>query len=322
MQKILAHTDFDGVVSASLLSIATQIDFIRFVSTAKIWYENLDEKDIVCDLPCPWNCHLWFDHHESNLNEMKARGIDVGKIPGKFEIADSCANIIYNYFNKKIEFPEYFKELVDETDKIDSMNYESIQDWQKETPIKILSDTTRFVNNEDYKSFVNYLIMIAKKLKNQSPEEIINIPLVKERYGQIKIEEKESLETIKKYYYFHPDDLRKEVIIIDLSEIKKPPRIDKNLAYLIEPNALCVFQINSIFKNDVKSNNLKFSAGINFTNKEIKKIKNLSAIFEELEIGGGHKNAAGAVMEFESKDEKLSEKDRTIKKFIKIWLEQ
>jgi len=321
MKIIYSHTDFDGVISASLLSIALKIDYLRFVSNNNIWYEKFTGEEVIADLPCPWNCKLWFDHHESNLNEMKLRGIDIENLPGKFELAKSCSRIIFNYFNR-IKFPKYFENIVHETDIIDSMDYNSIDEWQKETDIKILSETTQFLNYEDYKSFINYLIFLAKILREKSPEELVNTIEIKKRYEIAKKEKKDSIKIMEKCCSFHSLDYTKEIIIIDTSEAKIPPRIDKNLAYILKPDSNCVLLINSIFKNGTKTNSLKFSAGINFTKKELIERKDLSKIFEKLNIGGGHKSAAGGIVHCKSKEEKIKLKNIIIERFVKEWKTQ
>jgi len=58
MKIILTHSDFDGVVSGALLSIATKINSIKFVSNNKIWYEKITGEEVIADLPCPWQCRL------------------------------------------------------------------------------------------------------------------------------------------------------------------------------------------------------------------------------------------------------------------------
>ncbi|MBN1898863.1 MAG: hypothetical protein JW827_08810 [Spirochaetes bacterium] len=322
MQLIYTHTDFDGVVSASLISLATRIDFIRFVSTARIWYEPFTGEEIVCDLPCPWNCRLWFDHHESNLNEMKSRGIDVAKLEGKFELAKSCAQIIYEYYKDTVAFPSYFPSLIEDTNMIDSMDYDSIEKWREETSSKILAATCQMLPNEDYRSFISYLIKLSKELRKTGPEKMITFSDVKHRYETLKIREDQSIEMIKNAYYFHPSDNKHELVIIDMSESKMPPRIDKNLVYLIEPQALCVLLINAQFKDNKKTNDLKFSVGINFTKKDILEKKHLASIFEKLGIGGGHKQAAGAIIKCHSKEERLNRKEKFIKEFLGMWRDQ
>ncbi len=322
MGVILSHTDFDGVVSASLLSIATNIDFIRFISNKQIWLENLTGQEVISDLPCPWKCKLWFDHHESNLTEMKERGIDIKQIPGKFQIADSCAKIIYDYYKNNVNFPSYFDHLVQETNKIDAMKYTSMNDWLEENPVKILSSTVQLLNDDDYRKFIHYLLEIAKLLKKKSPEELIEHEPIKRRYTKFKNFKEESINLIKKIYYFHKNDIHKSIAILDLSEFKTAPRLDKNFIYIVEPNTDAVLLINSIFKNNTKTNDLKFSIGINFIKSHELLNINVAKIFEELDIGGGHSNTAGGLISTETKQDNLDQKEFIITEIIKKWDQQ
>lgn len=83
-ESIITHNDFDGVVSTVICSYVFKIDLIKFagpstISRAQI---TITEDDIVCDLPYPLKCGLWFDHHEGNLQELHYRNIDPVSIDG------------------------------------------------------------------------------------------------------------------------------------------------------------------------------------------------------------------------------------------------
>lgn len=322
MKIILTHTDFDGVVSGSLLSIATNVKFIKFLSHKQIWREQLTGEEIIADLPCPWKCGLWFDHHESNLKEMEYRNIDIEKIPGKFQMSDSCANIIYNFYKNKTTFPDYFPDVIEETNQIDSMKYDTIDEWLKKTPTKMLASTTQLLNDEDYKTFLHYLINLAKQLKIHSPDELIEHNFVKKRYTLFEEYKEKSQELIEKTYYFDKQDQSKTIALLDFSEFKTAPRIDKNLIYIFQPDTDAVLLINSEFKNNVKTNNLKFSFGVNFTKSEQLSHINVAQMFEELDIGGGHPKAAGGNISCSSKAEKIKIKEEIIQDIIKKWHQQ
>ncbi len=317
MRKIYTHTDFDGVVSAALLSIATGVDFIKFVSANKIWSEQFTGDEIICDLPCPWKCSLWFDHHEANLKEMEARGVEIDKINGKFDLQPSCSRVIYDYYKDSVEFPDYFEKLISETDIIDSMNYKSVEEWLSDTNIKIIAKTVQMIENEDYRSFLHYMIKITKLLRKTPPDVIVKLNDVQKRYKAIKYSEKKYLEIIKDASFYMDDE--KDIIIIDLSDLKYAPRLDKNLAYMLNPDANAILLINSIFKNNIKTNSLRFSMGLNFT----KPLKiNISKIFEEIGLGGGHQQAAGGILNCSSKSDKLANKKLYIRKIIDLWKKQ
>ena len=81
--KIVTHNDFDGIVSASLCVWVLNIQRVIFAGPLTITQSRITitEKDVVCDLPYPLQCGLWFDHHEGNAEELKYRMIDLKSIP-------------------------------------------------------------------------------------------------------------------------------------------------------------------------------------------------------------------------------------------------
>ena len=94
--RIVTHDDFDGVVSAALAGYFLEISSVAFAGPGDITRSALStgEGDIVCDLPYPLSCGMWFDHHEANLEEVKLRGIEPSEIPGLHYPAKSCARVI------------------------------------------------------------------------------------------------------------------------------------------------------------------------------------------------------------------------------------
>ena len=113
-EKIVTHNDFDGIVSASLCSWALKIQKVIFTGPMTIARSQITitEKDVVCDLPYPLQCGLWFDHHEGNLQDVMLRKIDVKSIPGRFDLKPSCSRVVFEYFSEGEELPSYFlKEL-------------------------------------------------------------------------------------------------------------------------------------------------------------------------------------------------------------------
>ena len=64
-EKIITHGDFDGVVSAAICSYALRVDKVMFAGPSTITKSliSISDRDIVCDLPYPLECGLWFDHN-------------------------------------------------------------------------------------------------------------------------------------------------------------------------------------------------------------------------------------------------------------------
>src|SRR4030043_1297565 len=144
-EKIITHNDFDGIVSASLCAWALQIERFMFVGPLTITKSQITitEKDVVCDLPYPLQCGLWFDHHEGNIQELDYRKIDPTSIPGRFDLKPSCSRVVYEYFSERTELPFHFLKSVEEADIIDSFSYASLEEWRKETPGTVVDLTLK-----------------------------------------------------------------------------------------------------------------------------------------------------------------------------------
>ena len=82
--RIITHTDLDGIVSAAIVSFVYGCDTFIFagpnaIARAEI---SIGVRDVVCDLPYPLECGLWFDHHPGNREALALRGIEPAAIPG------------------------------------------------------------------------------------------------------------------------------------------------------------------------------------------------------------------------------------------------
>lgn len=323
-ESIITHNDFDGVVSAALCSFIFNIEKIKFAGPNTIARAQIPitENDIVCDLPYPLECGMWFDHHEGNLQELSYRNIDPLTIEGSFDPQPSCARVIYNYFKERDHnFPDYFSALVDETDIIDSFDYKSIEDWRRETPGKII-DATLKIRFEDSKSKNNYLRSLVLLLRDNPLETIAQNPQITEKYNQFKQEETEMLELIENNSMFLLQDQAREIIIIDLTGFSRRPHIIKNLAYLLFPQSHAVVEVNSIYKRGIKTNDLSISMSlsINLNNKPHQ--KDVGEIMRDLNIGDGHAGAAAGTIYSDSKKDMLKQKKDTLNTIFHIWRNQ
>src|SRR5512136_2970382 len=160
--KIVTHNDFDGIVSASLCSRVLKIQKVIFAGPRAITRSQITitEKDVVCDLPYPLQCGLWFDHHEGNLQELTLRKIDPQAIPGRFDLKPSCSRVVFEYLSEREDLPAYFLQTVEEADVIDSFSYSSIEDWRTETPGRVIDLTLKvsFQSANDQSSYMRNLV--------------------------------------------------------------------------------------------------------------------------------------------------------------------
>lgn len=319
-EKIVTHNDFDGIVSASICSSALKVDRIVFAGPLSIAKSQISitEKDVVCDLPYPLVCGLWFDHHEGNLQELEYRKIDPKSIPGRFDLKPSCSRIVYEYFSESVNLPAHLSKAVDEADIIDSFAYRSIEEWRTETPGKVIDLTlkSRFPSAEEQGAYMRNLVYL---LRDRSLEEISTLPSVAKRLERYHEEEGRMLRLIRESSYFLDEDSNREVVILDLTPHARRPHLIKNLAFVIYPDALGVLEVYNLMNLGVKSNDLGFSMSLSIEANKRASSKNIGEIMRTLNLGDGHPGAAAGTLRCRSKQEMLKKKKEVLSKIFRLW---
>jgi len=321
--KIITHNDFDGIVSASLCSWVLKIQKVIFAGPLTIARSQITitERDVVCDLPYPLQCGLWFDHHEGNLQELVYRRIDPKSIPGRFDLKPSCSRVVYEFFSESIELPIHFSKAVEESDVIDSFSYSSIEDWRRETPGRLIDLTLKapFPSAEDQASYLRNLV---QQLRDRSIEEISHLDFVQKRLKQYREEEGRMLRIIRDASYFMEQDEKKEVVVIDLTPYQRRPHLIKNLGFLIYPEALGVLEVYNLTDQGVKTNHLGLSMSLSINGNRQHQSKNIGEIMRSLNIGDGHPGAAAGTTHCKSKQEMLKKKKELVEQIFRIWSSQ
>ncbi|MBN1352115.1 hypothetical protein JXJ21_22135 [candidate division KSB1 bacterium] len=322
--QIITHNDFDGVVSAAICAHLYKVERILFAGPNTIARSELTitENDIVCDLPYPLECGLWFDHHEGNLDELKYRQMALDDIEGAFAPKPSCARVVFDYAqDNKLQMPDFFEEMVNEADIIDAFDYATIDEWRKETPGKII-DASIKARDDSPQSKNVYLRQLVSALSKQPIAEVSKMDSVRERFQKYSEEESEILQLISNSASFHPDDKSHEIVILDLTHHKRRPYIIKNLAYLLYPEALSVLEINCLFNRGIKTNNLAVSMSLSINLNAQPHQRDIGEIMRQLNIGDGHPGAAAGTVYCDSKDWMLREKQALLDEILEIWQKQ
>lgn len=294
---IVTHNDFDGLVSAALLSWAFDEDDIIFtgplaVARAEV---TITKDDIVSDLPYPLECRLWFDHHAGNLTEVKLRGLNPADIPGKFQEAPSCVRVIYDYLRDEFDdVPEDYAELADVSDLIDSFSYASLDDWRADTPANRIDRAIKAssANRRAHEQFLRDLTFMFRDLPLA---EIAETELIKARAAGYAGEEAVMLEHIQKYGKSIPADSAGELIFVDTTPFVNAARIDKKLIGLIHPQALGYVELKPVFRSGQKSLDISVTLSLALQMQHREHRKDMSEIVRELNIGDGHAGAAAGV---------------------------
>jgi len=322
-EKIVTHNDFDGIVSAAICARVLKVDRVLFAGPLTITKSQITvtEKDVVCDLPYPVTCGLWFDHHEGNLQELEYRRIDPKSIPGRFALKPSCSRVVYEHFSEQGQPLSDFNGAVDEADVIDSFGYASMEDWRRETPGKMIDFTLkiRFPSAEDQSSHMRNLV---QQLRDRPLEEVAGLPFVQKRLREYREEEGQMLRIIRESSSFLEQDSRRELVVIDLTPHRRRPHLIKNLAFLIYPEALSVLEVYNLTEHGVKSNHLGVSMSLSINGNQRKSTKNIGEIMRSLNIGDGHPGAAAGTLRCASKQEMLRKKKDLLNQIYRLWSSQ
>ena len=322
LNRIVTHDDLDGVVSAAIVSFATGIDRFFFAGPVAIQNGRIptSESDIICDLPCPMRVGMWFDHHPGNLEDIRLREIDPETVPGRFEAAPSCARVVYEFFKEETDFPEFMADTVSGTDRVDSFDYRTMEEWKEPTVERKLSDSL-FAAYSDQRSFHTYLGKMVRLLRDHSMPEVLTDPEVLEKVQAYARMEEKSLVLIDQDASFHEMDTEREVAVIDLTRHNRKPEIIRNAAFIRYPEALAVLMVGNQFRGGKKTTDLSFSMSLSFLMNTREHEKDIGEIMRELNIGDGHPGAAGGRIDCRSKDEMLKVKEQTVNRIIQLWRE-
>ena len=76
---------------------------------------QVDDNDILANIPYVEGCKMWFDHHSSESDRV-SRNI---KFEGESRLAPSAARIIYEYYGGITKLP-HFEKMIIAVDKVDS----------------------------------------------------------------------------------------------------------------------------------------------------------------------------------------------------------
>ncbi|MBR4439137.1 MAG: exopolyphosphatase, partial [Clostridia bacterium] len=122
-KRLVTRSDFDGLVCAMILRELDIIKEIKFVHPKDVQDGKIElsENDITTNLPFDPRVGLAFDHHESEIDRLKAQ-----ETGGKLIIdphARSAARVVYDYYGGKEGLPWVTDELMEAVDKGDSADF-------------------------------------------------------------------------------------------------------------------------------------------------------------------------------------------------------
>ncbi len=297
MKRLVTRSDFDGLACAMMLKELNLINEIKFVHPKDVQdgKVELSENDITTNLPYDPRVGLAFDHHESEVDRLKA--LETG---GKLIIdpnARSAARVVYDYYGGKEKFPRISTELIDAVDKGDSADFtiDEILNPKKWVLLHYIMDPrTGLGRFRDFR-ISNYDLMmeLIDNCLTHSIDEILELPDVKERttlyFEQAELFKAQLKRIVKVYDKVAVIDLRDEDIIYAGNRF---------MVYAMYPE----IEISVHVAWGFKKQNTAVMIGKSIINK------NSNVDIGELCLsygGGGHKNAGTCQLDNDKVDAEL-----------------
>ena len=180
--RLLTRSDFDGLACGALLQYLGLINEWKFVHPKDIQdgLVEVNDNDIMANIPYVKGCKLWFDHHASE-SERLGKG---AYFEGVSRVAPSCARVIYEYYGGDAKLGR-FAEMIRYVDKVDSGNLTKNEILRPDGWVLlgfIIDPRTGLGRFRNF-TISNYDLMIslAQALATHPIEEIMMMSDVKER---------------------------------------------------------------------------------------------------------------------------------------------
>lgn len=297
MKRLVTRSDFDGLACAMMLKELNLIDDIKFVHPKDVQDGKIElsENDITTNLPYDPRVGIAFDHHESEVDRLKA--ISTG---GKLIIdpnAKSAARVLYNYYGGKKAFPRISDDLMTAVDKADSADFTiddilNPKDWVLLN--YIMDPRTGLGRFHDFR-ISNYDLMmeLISECLVHPINEIMELPDVKERtklyFEQSELFKKQLQEITK---------IHDKVIVIDLRDQDVIYAGNRFMVYAMYPE----IEISVHVAWGFKKQNTAVMIGKSIINKNSK--VDIGELCLEYG-GGGHANAGTCQLDNDKVDGEL-----------------
>ena len=296
-KRLVTRSDFDGLACAMMLRELNLIEEIKFVHPKDVQDGKIEltHNDITTNLPYDPRVGLAFDHHESEVDRLKAQ-----ETGGKLIIdpeARSAARVVYDYYGGAKTFPRVSDELMTAVDKGDSADFtlDEILNPSGWVLLHYLMDPRTGLGRFRNFRISNYDLMmeLISFCMDHTVDEILELPDVKERvdlYFEQADLFKAQLQRIAKIY--------DKVVVLDLRDEEIIHAGNRFMIYALYPET----QISVHVAWGFRKQNTAVMIGKSIVNK------GSTVDIGELCLkygGGGHHNAGTCQLENDVVDQQL-----------------
>ena len=296
-RRLVTRSDFDGLACAMMLRDLDLVDEIKFVHPKDVQDGKIEltKSDITTNLPYDPRVGLAFDHHESEMDRLKA--IETG---GKLIIdpnARSAARVVYDYYGGKKTFKKISDELMAAVDKGDSADFtiDEILNPKGWVLLHYLMDARTGLGRFHQFRISNYDLMmeLIQYCMDHTIDEILELPDVKERV-ELYFEQSEQfvaqLKRIAKVY--------DKVVVLDLRNEEVIHAGNRFMIYALYPETQISVHVAWGFR--------KQNTAVMIGKSSVNKASNVD--IGELCLkygGGGHHNAGTCQLDNDEVDKQL-----------------
>ncbi len=296
-RRLVTRSDFDGLACAMMLKELNLIDEIKFVHPKDVQDGKIElsKNDITTNLPYDPRVSIAFDHHESEVDRLKA--VETG---GKLIIdpnAKSAARVVYDYYGGKEKFPRISEDLMSAVDKGDSADFtmDEILNPKGWVLLHYLMDARTGLGRFHQFRISNYALMmeLIDYCLEHTIDEILELPDVKERV-ELYFEQadlfKAQLQRIAKVY--------DKVVVLDLRNEEVIHAGNRFMIYALYPE--CEISVHVAW--GFQKQNTAVMIGKSIVNKaSTVDIGDLCLKYG----GGGHHNAGTCQLDNDTVDQQL-----------------
>ena len=218
--RVIYRGDLDGFVCAAILMDVGLCDTLEQAHPKDMQEGKVDitSEDIICNLPYHPSCHMWFDHHSSEISRPDMPTDFTGLV----DVAPSAANLVYKYFIE--DYPELkkYEGLVHETDLVDSadLTLEQVANPQGTILLGLLLDPRTGLGLQRDMNISNFqwVSSVPELLTKHSVEEILAMQDTAER-----IDRYNDMHNIASEFYSANSRMEGNVIMTDVRGMDVPP---------------------------------------------------------------------------------------------------
>ena len=298
--RLVTRSDFDGSVCTAILEELGLVDDIFYVHPKDMQDNKIEvnENDILANVPFVEGCGLWFDHHSSERARLKLDG----KFKGASKNSPSAAQVVYDYYKQFKGYAARLKKiepLIEIAGKADSAKFTQKDILQPKgwSMLAFIADPRTGLGYKHSFTVSNFELMkrLPGLLRTKSIEEILNLPDFQERVKLYHEENVKYEQLITKAAI-----IKGNAIVIDLRDCEPIPAGNRFLEYVLYPEQNISLRIVDGKKKEF--------AMISVGHSIINRTSTIDVGVLVLKYGGGgHKRVGTCQVSYENVDQVVDE---------------